>query len=245
MTIRRRRGLGGELQDEIEARARQGWSPAEIHGHLSAEILKGKKDPPDIRTIRGIVKEVKESDTSGTWSIVDCEPEEGRIVLDFLADCTDECPTPFGTLSKTEAEWVVRLRKLAPDASHRVIETLMHQYLSRLARGRRHFRDLDAYLAFRPWESSCRLREYKRSVILRLVPRVPRWEVLIQELSKAERFDPRFSGTGDEVDAFEVDITKRYEEGEPVDSIADRYDVHALDVNEILQRRRAKGGGNQ
>ena len=235
--------MAGELQDEIEARARQGWTPAQIHRHLSERIPQGAKDPPDIRTVRDIVKDVKKSDTSGTWEIVDSEPEEGRIVLDFLADRTDEYPTPFSTLSKTEAEWVVRLSRLASKASHRVIETLMNQYLSRLARGSKYFRDLDAYLAFRPWESSHRLRLYKRSVFLRLVPQVPGWEVLVQELSMKERFDPRFTGTDLEVEEFESEIIRCHEGGESVESIADLYDVHVLDIHGILRRSRAAQGG--
>jgi hypothetical protein len=208
------------------------------------------KKPPEIRTIRGIVKDVRASDTSGVWAITDSEPEDARVVLDFLADTTEYLHVDYstyvnfssiGTLSKAEAEWVIRLSKIAPGASSTLIATLKNLYMSRQAKSIADTRDLDAYLAFRPWESSDRMKLYKRAVRLNLVPMVPRWEVLIEEISRGEGCDPRFTATAAYIIwEFEKDICKRYKEGESLDSISARYDVHALDIEEILQLHRAK-----
>lgn len=241
----RRRNIDGDLQDQIEVLARRGWTPAQIDKHLDKKIKEGGKDPPDIRTIRGIVKDVQSSDTSGRWSIIDSEPENARTILDFLAGCTDDYPSPIGTLSKAEAEWVVRLSKAAPGASSRIIATLMHLYMSRQARGIADVSDLDGYLAFRPWESSDKLRLYKRAVVLDIVPMVPPWEVLVEDISRGEFSDPRFIGTTLGIYEFEKDICKRYKGGESLDSIADRYDVHVKDIDEILRCHRAKEGGEK
>ena len=242
----KKRRIDGQVQDEIEAKARHGWTPKQIVGHLKEKAQKEPKyHPPDPRTIRDIVKDVRLSDTSGAWSITDGEPEEARIVLDFLADEMLEDPYWIRALSRAEAEWVVRLSRVAPGASSTIICTLKNQYMSRKAKGIAHTRDLDTYLAFRPWESSDRLKLYKRAVWLGFVPMVPPWEALVEELSAGKDYDPRFAGTVNGIDEFERDICARYRGGEALDSIADRYDVHALDVHEILQRRRAKGGGNQ
>lgn len=255
MSVSPRRRIDGQVQDEIEAKARDGWTPTQIVGHLKEKAKEEPKyHPPDPRTIRGIVKDVRLSDTSGAWSITDSESEDARIVLDYLSDTTECLHVDYstyvnfshiGTLSRAEAEWVVRLNKVAPGASSTIIGTLKNQYMSRKAKGITDTTDLDAYLAFRPWESSDRLKLYKRAVWLDLVPMVPRWEVLVEELSAGKDHDPRFTGTTLGIDESEKDICARYRGGEALDSIADRYDMHPLDVDKILQRRRAKGGGNQ
>jgi hypothetical protein len=207
---------------------------------------KPKYRPPDVRTIRAIVKDVVLSDTSGRWSVTDGEPEDARLILNFLADTTDEDLSQIGTLSKAEAEWVTRLSKVAPGASSTVIATLKNLYMSREAKNIADTRDLDAYLAFRPWESSDRLKLYKRAVQLNLVPGVPRWEVLIDEISGTEGFDPRFTtGTTLGMYEFERDIRRRYKGGESLDSISDHYGVHVEDIDEILKRHRARKGGEK
>jgi hypothetical protein len=228
----KRSNIEGTIQDYIEAKARAGWSPAQISKDLGVKS-------PDIRTIRKIVKEVVSSDTSGRWSIAESESEDIRLVLDVLAGCMENHSSAIGYnnyLTKSQAEWVIKLSKAAPGANARIIATLVHLYMSRAAKGIVDNSDLDAYLAFKPWQSSDSMRLYKRTVSRGLVPEAPWWRILVEEVSKAEHLDPRFTGNADAVGEFENDIYERSNNGESLESIADVYDIHPEDVNDIIRK---------
>ena len=240
----KRSNIDGDIQEEIDAKARSGWLPAQILKYLEDTYGKVENVPRDIRTIRRRVKAVRSSDTSGRWSMVDCEPEDARIVLDVLAGCMENHSTMIGNsnyFTINQAEWVIKLSKAAPGANARIIATLVHLYMSRVAKGIVDNSDLDAYLAFKPWHSSDSMRLYKRTVSRGFVPEVPWWRILVEEESKAEHLDPRFTGDAEAVGEFENDIYERSNNGQSLKSIADVYDIHPEDVDDISRKYETGG----
>ena len=147
------RRIDADVASGIEFLARRGYNAGAIRHHLQKESERGTGDaPPDIRTIRSIAKRVKRPVTEAVWRITSSTPEDARIVLTFLADCSlTKHPIPFGALTMVKAEWVIRITKLAPELNAEAVDYLSDEYLSRGARGITDTRDLDGYLAFRPW----------------------------------------------------------------------------------------------
>ena len=249
-----RRNMAGKTQDYIEFLARSGWSPTQIQNQLSDNMKKGARERhkpddkhdhipdhiPDIRTIRDMVGVIKSSDTSGRWSMVDCEPEDARLVLDVLAGCMAHHSNMIGYnnyFTEAQAEWVIKLSKATAGAPARIIATLVHLYMTRVAKGIVDMTDLDGYLAFTPWKNSKCLRLYKSIVIRRYLPMVPGWPILVGEVSKKEHFDPRFTGSDEAIRAFEKDVYERSTRGtDSSDFTANIYDIHPDDVKDIVRK---------
>jgi hypothetical protein len=230
--------MDGDIEDDIWAALRAGWSPTQVFNYIDKKLDKEGRHSPDIRTIRRMATEIAPIKTSDRWSMVDCDPEDARLVLDFLAGCMAEHTTFIGYnnyLSKEEAKWVIKLSKAAPGASPRIISALVTLYTARVANEIADTTDLDAYLAFKPWEKTEYLALYKRTVARKMVPMVPMWAILVVEISPKKLVDPRFSDNKAALLEFEEDICKRKQSGESPDAIADIYEIHRDDVDEIIR----------
>jgi len=243
---RRRRNIDGDIQDYIEEKAMDGWTAAQITKKLTISLeLKGRGDElPDKRTIQRVVRDKAYPDTSGNWSIADSAPEDARLVLDVLAHHIESFHSILAycrSFSKEEAEWIIRLRKAAPDAPPRVITILMHLYMSRKAEGITDETDLNGYLALTPWKDRDCLRRYKHVVAKESISKVPVWSILVDELYTGGLFDPRFSGSATAVKEFEEDVYARSKRGDGLDIIADMYNIHPDDINDIVKKYE-KGG---
>jgi hypothetical protein len=116
---------------------------------------------PKIYTIRRIVSDMTIPDTSGTWSPAnkDTAPEDLRTILDVLAWISLDTKGKKTTLTKAEVEWILRIAKAAPNAGSRVIWRVVQRYMLAEAKGESS-EALDTYLAFKPWESENRFRNY-------------------------------------------------------------------------------------
>jgi hypothetical protein len=201
--------------------------------------------PPDIRTIQRIVKEVVVPDTSGTWSITDNEGEDARLVLDILAANIVSkqgfmYPDMKRKFTKAEAQWIIRLRKAAPDAPAKIIVLLYQLYMRREAQGITNTADLDCYLAFTPWRDKDCFRLYKRVVAKGWMPKVPLWFSMVDALFPPGPFDPRFTESENDIKEFERDIYERTKKGISTKDIADIYNMHPEDVEDIIHEQ--KGG---
>ncbi len=243
---RRRRNMAGDVQDYIEELAMNGWGAAKIFKPLQRKLEKeGRGDElPDKRTIQRVVKDKVYPDTSGNWSIADSAAEDARLVLDVLAysiEFSQAIVVYTKYFSKEQAEWIIRLKKAAPDAPPRLIILLMHLYMSRKVEGINDKTDLDGYLALTPWKDRDCLRRYKRVVATGSLSKVPMWSILIEELFKTGLVDPRFTGTANAVREFEKDVYERSNRGGSPDIIVDLYDIHPDDVKDIIQQYE-KGG---
>ncbi len=175
------------------------------------------------------------------WSIADSAAEDSWLVLDVLAERLARGITKFFT--KTEADWIVKVRKAAPDAPNNVVFLLAFSYAVKEEAGY-DSRAMDGYLALTPWKDKGRLRQYKRLVAQKTIPRVPGWPVLVDELfgPLSEDFkDPRFTGSAVDIREFENDICERSNRGESRDSITDMYNIHSDDIKDIIKKYE-KGG---
>lgn len=155
-------------------------SPAEIDRRMRAEPQFFKKDNlPSLRTIRRVVNDVRIEDSSGTWGIKDADAEGARLVLDTLAYVILESQGKKCTLTRTEADWVLRVRKAAPDASPRTVWMLAREYMRLEGRGIANTAPLDQYLALKPWKSANSFANYSMAVDQGWIPQDPLglWDV--------------------------------------------------------------------
>ena len=114
------------------------------------------------------------------------------------------------SFSKGLAEWVIRVKKVAPDAPSKIVFFLALIYHAIGQDDMRRVEALDGYLAFTPWKEDRKyLRLYKRAVSLKFVPKVEMWSFFVEELFETNYVDPRFTGSADEVREFENDIYEK------------------------------------
>jgi hypothetical protein len=248
----RKRDMDRDIQADIESLTLDGYSPKQIELYLKNKLdkeveqgeVKERRFQPELRTIQRTATDIKFPDTSGRWSIGDYEGEDARVVLDVLSSCMLYHTSMIGYnnfFSKTQAHWVIKLSKAAPDAPHRIITTLVYLYMSKASKGIVETTDLDVYLAFTPWKNSGCLRLYKSLVAKGNIPAVPWWPILVDELSNGKTLDPRFKSDPYPVRRYERDIYAKIQGGKSVDEIADYYKIAPNDVIDIKQKYENQG----
>lgn len=146
----------GPIEEVIVDFALRGYTASQIAKELPAAAGKLGMKAPSLRTIQRIVSRAKPPDRSGPWQIEESSPDDAREVLDFIAQMTLETKGDMWWVSRQEATWIARLRRLSPqlaseDVSFLTTLRLVYTYISRREIGE-STRDLDAFLAFAPWE---------------------------------------------------------------------------------------------
>ena len=246
---RRRRNMDGDIEDEIREKIYLKWSGSQIHKHIEAKLKAEGKERfiPELRTVQRMIKDFSIIDKSGDWSIADSEPEDARLVLDVFADGIAQGYSSPNPPSKKFADWLIRVKRIAPDAPTPVVFFLSLLYSIAEEDSFIELKALDSYLAFTPWKEDRQyLRLYKRAVAKKWVPEVEMWSVLVDELFETGLIDPRFTGNADQVKEFEKDIYERSKRGTPTDSIeaiANLYEMHPEDAKDIIQK--FKDGGTK
>lgn len=195
---RRQRNMRPELLAFIRGMYREGHTAAEIY----REMLKPgafdymATELPSKRTVEYTVQDFVIEDKSGQWSVADMEPEDARIVLDVLANLIFHGRERGFT--KYEAAWVLRVSKLAPGISHNNIWGLTQSYMlaeSKDIKGEPSAMEaLNAYLAFKPWESKNRFENYKWMIELGRAKQDPEVDELISDEQTALTGDYRERG---------------------------------------------------
>lgn len=145
-----RRRVDGELKEGIEVYAFRGWKAPAIH----AELLKqfGEERTPNLRTIQRWVNRVTPQDPTGPWRLADADdPADAALILPFIAIVRVE-GVEHRPLTKGEAEWVLRIRKSAPDVPLYAVLHLVWTY-QRWTEMDRPTELLDVVLAAQPWRS--------------------------------------------------------------------------------------------
>jgi len=150
------------MQDWIEAKALDRWTPKQIFDYLDA--LRGDKLDkfleehqadalPPLYTIQRIVKDMTVVDTSDAWRMddKDTKPEDLRLILDILTDVIESSYGEKLTLTKAEVAWIVRISKAAPTAPSWLVWRLVQLYLLYESQGR-STKDFDIFVAYKPWE---------------------------------------------------------------------------------------------
>lgn len=87
-----------------------GHSPSRALERLAASP-KYRERLPSLRTAQRMAREVRPAQPGERWSFTHAEPDEARLVLPVLAAVGEG----YGSLSRETAEWVVRVRRAAPE----------------------------------------------------------------------------------------------------------------------------------
>ena len=192
ITHQKHRLIARDLQDYIESKAVAGYKAIEIFKDLELFLKKEGKGrvPPEIRTIQRIAQTIKFQDSSGVWSINgdDTKPEEARLVLEALAYeiSRKHIVKRYPYFSCQQADWIIRLRKIAPDAPLSVILLLANICITRAGNDLPNFVDVDAYLAFTPWKNRDCKKRYEDAASTDPTLRVPLYPLLVTMLLEPE-----------------------------------------------------------
>jgi hypothetical protein len=126
-----------DIRAWIEDRAmRTNESGAAIAVELSRDRrLLGHRDPPNERTVQGIVKEARWRDSSGEWSLAnpDFSGADAAKVLPVLRELLKR--TSIRALTNTEARWIVKLHDALPNRSDNPL--ILYFYVRRFVRATR------------------------------------------------------------------------------------------------------------
>lgn len=160
----KRVGTGGRrtrlpllIQREVENLALKGYSPKQIldylngHEKLQQTFSDYLKDHPlQLRTVQRIVASLTPRDTSAPWTLKDADPGDARSILDMLAWLIEYTEGRKTTVSKAEAEWILRLAKAAPDLPAQMVWNLTRAYLL-AGEDEAKLAEIDHLVAFAPW----------------------------------------------------------------------------------------------
>ncbi len=110
-----------EIRRKIVDKAEEGLDGVQIAKHLEELHKAGKIDdiPPHLRTIQEIAKTVKPVDPSGSWRLMDSEPEDAALILPVLLEVFDYTGGRRQSLTKREAEIVCKIRRVVAPPSER------------------------------------------------------------------------------------------------------------------------------
>jgi hypothetical protein len=137
-----------DIVDAIHELASDGYRPADIHRRLNERF--GLSATPVLRTVENIAREVTPHDTSEAWRLAAAEPAAAAIILPVLAELLESSEGRIQSVSRREAEWIVRLRGAVPDLPAIDAYKLARDYLARRQRNE-DTADLDWYLVMAPW----------------------------------------------------------------------------------------------
>ena len=189
------RRIDGDIQDEITALAiTTDWTPAQIYREI------GERDQSRVsrRTVERIVKENRVKDETGPWLMKETDGEDARLILNVLAGVMTWSKGYRQSITKAEAEWILRISKAAPGLSTRNIWLVAATYRSRDHRGA-DTTDLDAYLSFMPWLDEEALSRYKSAVKSGWIKATNMWHDLVEAPPPGQAFDMPFE------EAYKVD----------------------------------------
>ena len=192
----RRERTAGPIEEAVIELALHGYTPVQIAQVLPGTVkaiaeIEGWKTSkvPSLRTIQRIARQAKPRDQSGDWAIEHSSPEDARTVLSFLAEAIVETDGRVASVTREQADWLVRLRPLGPPTGFGPTLRLVALYQERRSHGRPSD-DLDAFLGFAPWSGRLAAIRYFRAVLERHIRPAPLW--LIEDPSvEMARMDAR------------------------------------------------------
>lgn len=153
---KRRRLVEVDVLAEIESLATiAGASGSAIHRTLAADERFADRELPSERTVQDIVRELDYRDDSEPWSLTSAAmPDEGALVMPVLGELIRREEVEQTHITRAEADWIVRIRRAAPDmplfATYRFARFYLALEDSDRADGLA-VGDLDAVMALRPW----------------------------------------------------------------------------------------------
>lgn len=161
-----------DMQAEIERLALMNWGATQIHTHLERQEALVDRKLPTVRTVQRIVAGLAPRDSSGPWHIQDADSGEARLILDVLAAVVTETEGRKSQLTRTEADWTVRIRRAATNIPTWETWMTARFYMAREAAGEETV-DLDCLLAFNPWKGGEKAEQYFQAVQAGWIPIAP------------------------------------------------------------------------
>ena len=146
MTKQRRRRIPGDVEDAIVARARQGWSPAQIAEALDQDPTLRDRRPSE-RTIRRIVAAERPPE-SQPWRLAEAPVEEAALGLDLLRAVVLGTENRVLEVTVAEVALVRRIHAARPNLPLFDAWDVARGHLADTAYGRREVELFDLYLAF-------------------------------------------------------------------------------------------------
>ncbi len=215
-----RRRIDGDIEREITRLARyEGWTPAQIHRELlRRENCKGRV--PELRTVQRIVAPLVSKESSA-WLLADADPDDAALVLPVLAELIRHTQGRVSRLPQEIAEWIVRLRRAAPDMP--VSWSLEVAFTcSDHARRDEPLDGITEMLAFAPWRSAQERERYVKLMIKWhsewfsvLEPADPMpWGYFMGSVTRHALRDPNAAGLLAMLDAIEREDEKLKEESD-------------------------------
>lgn len=121
---------------------------------IEAELVRefGADKVPTERAISGWIKDgrIRRIDPSELWSLAGATGAEAALVLPVLRYAAETTDRPLRRFTRSEAEWIVRIRQAAPDVPLAVVLERAVAMARTIERDRVD-EALQQYLAFRPW----------------------------------------------------------------------------------------------
>lgn len=154
-------------------------SASRIRDQLENEALKEQAqfsvtEIPSLRTVQNIVADLRPPKASDPWSLADADTDEAALVMPVWREVVEYTQGEVSHLTKAEAEWIVKIRRVAPEPYPKGL-SFWHIYL--LAREYVLLTDRkkpttgpDTYLAYAPWETLEAALRYEEAVRNKLIP---------------------------------------------------------------------------
>ena len=146
---------------ELALNPETNFTPAQIYSLLErTEGFQGRL--PSIRTVQRMVKEFRGEKPSPSWHWSDYQGEDARVILDVLKAINERTwpyPGKPRMLTKEEADWVVKISKVASGLKPMLIFELARTYVVWQQLGATAI-SLDFFLAMMPWKDKTSLERY-------------------------------------------------------------------------------------
>ena len=217
-TQRIKRRIDGDIEAEIRRLAVREWAATQIHRELERRSdFKGRV--PSLRTVQRIADDYAKDTT--WWSLADADPDDAALILPVLAELMEQSQGHVSRLYKGLADWIVRIRRAAPDMpvtwSLEVTLTCWEY-----ARRDESLAGVVEMLAFAPWRGKRQRNHYiKRMVkwhsewfsVLEPDDAFP-WGEFMGQLTKDAMRDPNAAGVITMFEATERQDTREKEESD-------------------------------
>lgn len=145
-----RRRIRGEALDDIRTLTWDGWSPGQIHAHIEEKYGEGVAN---LRTVQRIAKSLTPRDATEEFSAGDAASPEAAWVYECLAYIAQKSDGRVLSLSKREASWIIRVRRITAVTPVRTLE-MAREFMLREDQGADTV-DLDLWLAFAKVVNDC------------------------------------------------------------------------------------------
>ena len=132
----------------IHRLAREGWNGNEITKFLPT--LFGDHSL-HIRAVQNRIKTLRDNQTF--WDRLSATGEESAKIMEVLRTVIEDTKGKKRSFTQEEVNWVTWIQGIAPSLPPLYAWRFASNYLADMAEGKKDFKELDTFLASKPWES--------------------------------------------------------------------------------------------